>query len=1388
MKSEYRSGKTVGKNQTVPIDANDRRLRWDKKGPTKGRQGAEIDVVGLNTTLSNQTLYQNLTMSNTTGSNVVSGSVPYIGSTVIAYGSHLGVYPGGSGPYVLIPTDPTNVTATWVGNDLKIEFDFDITDPVNIVVSQFIISLTANGETQELGGFAVDRTQKHQTLTLTKTMNIKMFNIFTPKITGICVKAADPLNNISNTVCALNIPTYVLDLNKPEFTLANANNGYVVTITNTAELKKDAFDAIDIWEIESTSSTAPDIIYAADGYTPTNYSRVYFSSINPATVISPNLNQRWVIARFSSAGGIYTDFADAKKANPTSVVNVDLLPPNDVSAVSAVWNNQNGINITYTMPSTDPGVRFIVNLVPTANSSALGSFYLYPSSPTGTQTLTINKSDLYLQFGTYYIQFTGLIKSVDAADNRTAGISFNVAAIGNSLSSITPNPSMTAIVDGYVVSVSNETANVDHVEVYEYFADPTTMLASMGTLMDYMDATYVSGGTSGSNTIVLNNWQDQMQMGVVNPEYCYGMAITGTGIPANTYVTSVTVGPSSNYTVHLSNNLTQQASGSYHMPALVAAGTSPLSVYTGNYIKRWVIVVYYDIFGNNSLFGKANPAYVTPINPTTSLFDTAIQISSTGSIYLGSSKTSVPNVLIGTNNAEAGIFVWGPNDGPTTSGTPSTQIIGAANSPLTFITQNAQIADWVITPFKIENTLNSLSGSTYTGLSGTGTYAFWAGSSATGSSGPTSDSQSSFWVKKDGSVQATKISIVGDGTNNVSLNINNVFTVNKSGKVTITGSADITGKITADSGSFTGNISIGSAGSIYSGTVTAGTPPTLTGQGFILNQNGLRFNSSTVPGITTIDGTTGKLITSSASIGGWSVNSTSISRVSSTNHGTISLDSSNGYISVSDASVSGYTAGINGPSTTSDTVFWAGNGGATGSNNFRVTLAGSLYATGATITGGQVVSQGNSINNITNKITIDGPNDLIKFSSGTNNAYIIPRNNNLYITAPSSTDPWSGSTTPGTSTATPTNAPYFAAGSSFKDSWNNTVSGIGLYTGQWDYFTYGSSSPFVTATTTGLQLSAGPQIGMIMEPGGKTGSVLATAGALIYTSTDPTTKGPSKKYGAYILAEQSKLTMYSNNPDSGSFPYGGIIIDGTTGQQGTFIYAGNSSGNQMAYAGFNSSGIILQSNTSNVQQTIDDTSIRIAVGTNTYGLWKNSAITMQATSSVYGTWDSTGIKLQSSTTNYGSWTSSGIKFQSGLTAYTTWDSNGVTISPTSGSSTYMQVDGSQIKSTTTVASGYYYGSDGIQHNNPQTQSIILGTDGLHINGLSVYGDDSRLSSISNSYSPFTRVIQYAPQNQSNGNTQINGGDAVTGFAVYYGNHSPVGTTGTGFSGDLWVQI
>ena len=151
----------------------------------------------------------------------------------------------------------------------------------------------------------------------------------------------------------------------------------------------------------------------------------------------------------------------------------------------------------------------------------------------------------------------------------------------------------------------------------------------------------------------------------------------------------------------------------------------------------------------------------------------------------------------------------------------------------------------------------------------------------------------------------------------------------------------IDGNISARSGTFRGNVSIISGGSLYSGTLSSGS---LSGAGYILNSSGITFNSSSVSGITTIDATNGKLTTASANIGNWLVDSTSISKTATA--GVLSLNSSTAAIS---ASGTGYSAGFGVPDA-NNIVFWAGASRST-SAPFYITKDGAVKISSATITG-----------------------------------------------------------------------------------------------------------------------------------------------------------------------------------------------------------------------------------------------------------------------------------------------------------------------------------------------------------------------------------------------------------------------------------------------------
>jgi len=150
----------------------------------------------------------------------------------------------------------------------------------------------------------------------------------------------------------------------------------------------------------------------------------------------------------------------------------------------------------------------------------------------------------------------------------------------------------------------------------------------------------------------------------------------------------------------------------------------------------------------------------------------------------------------------------------------------------------------------------------------------------------------------------------------------------------------VDGNISARAGTFRGNVSIISGGSLYSGTLTSGN---LSGAGYILNSSGLTFSSATTSGITTIDATTGKFTTASALIGSWDVNSSTLFKT--TTAGTLSLNSSDATIT---ANSTGYTSGVGVPDA-NNIVMWAGAAKATAP--FRVYKDGTVVASQLTITG-----------------------------------------------------------------------------------------------------------------------------------------------------------------------------------------------------------------------------------------------------------------------------------------------------------------------------------------------------------------------------------------------------------------------------------------------------
>lgn len=1017
MKSKYTSGKSVGKNQTVPIDVADPRLKPGKIGQTKARQGAEIDIVGLD---GKSLIMGGRGLNNSTGS---TPGVPPIPPTfpgiVIPVGGNKPpkTYPGGSGPVIIVPTDPTNVTAEWINNDLVISFDWDHTNELNDTVSQFIVQLTSGGVTKRSQSniFLPNTTQTRQTITVTKSIITSMFNVFKTGFSSICVLTGDPLNNISNTICALTVPTYVLSLPVPVITVSAIASGYSVAYTTPTE---DVYDAIDIEEYESTSLTEP---------TGVTYTRTYLGTINPANIISSGTNKRWVRARFSSDAGIYTAYSAAQAVTPTSPVVADNEGPPNVGSVTA----SGGIDTSG-----------------------------------------------YLGFNAY-------------ADIEWA-------------------PVTTGDIRGYRIRFSN-----DNGTTFSYADSPGTGLK------------YRLGGLAVGST--------------------YKIAVATYDQYNNTS------------TSYISSTTDVTVSGIPSVSNYITAGPFQFGVGVGG------------VATNKGLYFNDNNKW-----------------------YINSESTAILKVGGGTSN----YLYWDGSDFlidgniSARKGTFSGNVtIAGGGSLQSFITPP--------TVFAISSVSYTPTAATYT-------------ATAHGY-------------------------VVGDD-----ILVSGLLPEGYNGKFRVTGQTANTFTVAN-----TTNLAL---------TDSIGSVIKITGTGFVLNKDGIAFNSSTTRDITTISSETGLFTTKSANIGGWNVDSSSISRSGTAN---ISLNSSAGNISVSSQNIAGYTAGINGPyistgNTPSDNingtpigtenVFWAGSGGAIGTSNaFRVTLAGNLYASNAKITG--TVSSVGALGTM----TLDGEYGYMSLKTAGANApvsYLVPRNNNIYLTSPSATAPWSSGTQ--ISSSGPTNGPYIAAGSEFKDYWNNTpVKGVGLYTGNWDYFTLGASDPFITASTTGIQLSVSPSLGLLLDKGSAaTGDKLTpaipqnTPSMLFYTArrTELGPKGqpiysPNTEYGAWASFTNRVIKLTADE-----FLFINIEGSDTKANRKILMKATDAISYQMSEAG-----------------------IKIQIDADTYQTFENDQIQIKATNTVYQTLNSTGIKIESSTNVWQKFTPSNIRLQSTDTVFQEFNSTSITL-------------------------------------------------------------------------------------------------------------------------------
>ena len=675
--------------------------------------------------------------------------------------------------------------------------------------------------------------------------------------------------------------------------------------------------------------------------------------------------------------GTESDFSTSQFETPK------LIPSSAPTAVSGFWVGTN-FKVVYTH---SPAEEFLSYYKVTITGGGVSKvFDVAPVPGSSAQSFTLSLSQNRAAFGVLQTSFTGSVSAVNIYGNEGTATTFGASAYVNNLPAATIIA--TAISNGYSVSYTTPTdATFDKIEIEE-IESPATSAPTTGFTKVF------SGSTNPAVVIVPNTnkrWVRARFSDNLGSFASYGSAVQ---VEPTSPVIADNVGPADVASVSVTSGIDSSgylgfnAYADISWPAVTGGGIRGYRIRFSN--DNNTTFSYVDSPGVGTTYRLGGLAIGATYKIAVATYD---EYNNTSTSYVAGPDVNVAGTPSVTNYIAAGPFQFGLGVGPslgntqfavTNNGAGSYSVNGTASATLT-LTRGATYTFNVNAsghPFYIQTSGNGyVSGNVFsTGVSLTsgtrdvGTITFQVPQNAP----DILYYQCEFHPSMYGQIN---VIAANSGNKGLYFDASNYWYINasNSARLKVGGSTSnylewngttfaIDGNITARQGTFSGNVSIASGGSLYSGALTP--QGALSGAGYILNNLGLTFNSSTTNGITTIDGSTGLFTTASANIGGWNVASSAISKTS--NSGTVTLDSSNAQIRLSSTS---YTAGIATPNTNSatDIVFWSG--GARDTNaNFYVRADGTVVMKSAIITGYASANDvaGLAKTDMSNVTTIDG--------------------------------------------------------------------------------------------------------------------------------------------------------------------------------------------------------------------------------------------------------------------------------------------------------------------------------------------------------------------------------------------------------------------------------
>lgn len=230
------------------------------------------------------------------------------------------------------PAQVTAVNASWSGTDFIVTFSSDPSLPANQWLSFYSVTLTS-GSDSKVFTFA-PTTGSSQKFSISLASNRAAFGVPKTSFSG-SVSTVDIYGNVGSPV-TFGSASYVNNLTAPVLSATEIQQGYSISYATPTSA---TYDHIEIEEVESNASTAPT----------TGYSVIFSGIANPAPIIRPNQNKRWVRARFADNIGSFSPYSSAIAATPLSPVTVDNVPPSAPASgsVTAGIDNSAGATIGF---------------------------------------------------------------------------------------------------------------------------------------------------------------------------------------------------------------------------------------------------------------------------------------------------------------------------------------------------------------------------------------------------------------------------------------------------------------------------------------------------------------------------------------------------------------------------------------------------------------------------------------------------------------------------------------------------------------------------------------------------------------------------------------------------------------------------------------------------------------------------------------------------------------------------------------------------------------------------------------------------------------------------------------------------------------------------------